>query len=178
MKWCTLFSQTGSEIYQISERLGRYPDMIICNKQDNFKNINQNLIGKAPIIFTDKKPTTEQYLHYLPADALITMHGWLRIVPSEVCDNITIYNGHPGLITEWPELKGKDPQERAFYSRHETAGCVIHEAVAEVDAGEILKEGSVDIKGLTLDKVYSTLHEVSVNLWVEFLEEKFNAVPQ
>ena len=55
MKWYTLFSQTGSEIYQISEKLGKYPDMVICNKQDGFDSINQNLIGKVPIIFTDKK---------------------------------------------------------------------------------------------------------------------------
>ena len=172
MKWIALFSQTGSEIYQVSERLGRYPDMILCNKQDDFESINQNLLDKATIIFTDKKPTAEQYLHYLPEDALVTMHGWLRIVPGEVCENRTIYNGHPGLITKWPELKGKDPQKTAFYSRHETAGCVIHEAVAEVDAGKIHKEGSIEIKGLPLDQVYSKLHEVSVNLWEEFLRER------
>ena len=174
MKWYTLFSQTGSEIYQISERIGRYPDMILCNRQDGFESINEHLIGKVPIIFTDKKPTVEEYLQHIPEDALVTMHGWLRIVPGEVCENRTIYNGHPGLITKWPELKGKDPQKKAFYSRHEIAGCVIHEAVAEVDAGKILKEGSIEIKGLPLDQVYSNLHDLSVDMWTEFLLDKFN----
>ena len=171
MRWIAMFSQTGSEIYEVSKKLNRFPDGIICNGQD-FDKINKNIIGTAPIRFTEPKPTTEEYLELLPEDALITMHGWLRIVPGEVCEKRNIYNGHPGLITRWPELKGKDPQNKAFYSRHETAGCVIHEAVAEVDAGEILKEGSVEIKGLPLDTVYSKLHKLSVDLWVEFLESK------
>ena len=34
--------------------------------------------------------------------------------------------------------------------------------------------GEVDIEGKSLDEVYSTLHEVSTNLWIEFLKEKFS----
>ena len=30
-KWVAFFSQTGSEILNISRRLGRFPDTIICN---------------------------------------------------------------------------------------------------------------------------------------------------
>ena len=113
MKWVALFSQTGSEICQVSEKLGRYPDLIISNATD-FIKINDDLIGKAPMIFTEKKPTVEEYLQYIPEDALVTMHGWLRIVPSEVCEKRNIYNGHPGLITKYPELKCKDRQLKAY----------------------------------------------------------------
>jgi len=167
MKWYTLFSQTGSEIYQISERLGCYPDMILCNKQDDFDSINQDLIGKAPIIFTDEKPTVNQYLHYLPEDALVTMHGWLKIVPGEVCEKRTIYNGHPGLITKYPELKGKDPQKKAVQLNHATAGYVIHQATAELDGGPIVAESKeVSINGWYEDEewVIQKLHKLSVEL--------------
>ena len=175
MKWYTLFSQTGSEIYQISEKLGKYPDMVICNKQDGFDSINQNLIGKVPIIFTDKKPTVEQYLHYIPEDAFVTMHGWLRIVPGEVCDKRTIYNGHPGLITKYPELKGKDPQLKAIELGHNQAGCIIHEATAELDGGPIASVSRrVYIKDLTESEVFETLHEASVDMWVKFLNTRLN----
>ena len=102
------------------------------------------------------------------------MHGWLRIVPEEICDKYEIYNGHPGLITEYPELKGKDPQVRAFEGKYKLAGSVIHEVVPEVDAGKILYEHAISIDGLTLDEVYSSLHDVSTNLWIDFLREKFN----
>jgi methionyl-tRNA formyltransferase len=172
--WTALFSQTGSEIYEVSEKLNRYPDMILCNKQDDFGSINTNLLGKAPIIFTDLKPTMEQYLHYIPEDSLVTMHGWLRIVPGEVCDKRTIYNGHPGNIVDRPELKGFNPQEKAWKAGHDWGGCVIHEAVAEVDAGEVEVLGVENIKNLTLDQTYSILHDLSVSLWVGFLRKKFN----
>ena len=175
MKWYTLFSQTGSEIFQISERLGKYPDMVLCNKQDGFDSINQNLIGKVPIIFTDKKPTAEQYLHYIPEDALVTMHGWLRIVPGEVCEKRDIYNGHPGLITEYPQLKGKDPQQKAIDLGLEYSGCILHKATAELDGGPVIDvSDKVVIEGKTEDEVFAGLHEASVDLWVEFLHKKLN----
>ena len=175
MNWVAFFSQTGSEIVNICERINKWPDLIVSNRQDGFDKINSKLInGKSRILFVEKKPTVQRYREAIRDGSIVTLHGWLRIIPPEICDEYEIYNGHPGLITRWPELKGKDPQNKAFYSRHETAGCVIHEAVAEVDSGKILKEGSVKIKGLPLDQVYSKLHEVSVNLWVEFLTEKFD----
>ena len=174
MRWVTLFSQTGSEIYQVSERLGTFPDQIICNGKD-FNKINKDLIGCAPIHFTDPKPTVEQYLELLPEDALITMHGWLRIVPGEVCEKRNIYNGHPGLITKYPELKGKDPQKKAVQLKHATAGCIIHQATAELDGGPIVAESrEVSINGWYEDEewVIQKLHTVSVDLWVEFLKDK------
>ena len=171
MKWIALFSQTGSEIYEVSKRLGRFPDCVVTNK-NNWDGINQDLVESTIICYVGNKPDINQYNLHLRDDAIITLNGWLRIVPPEICKKYEIYNGHPGLITRLPELKGKDPQEKAFYNRHETAGCVIHEVVPEVDAGDILSEGSIPIKGLTLDAVYSKLHGISVNLWVDFLKEK------
>ena len=38
-----LFSQTGSEIVDISEKIGRWPDVIITNSQD-YNKINNNIV--------------------------------------------------------------------------------------------------------------------------------------
>jgi folate-dependent phosphoribosylglycinamide formyltransferase PurN len=173
--WVALFSQTGSEIHGVSEKIGRYPDMILCNKQDDFESINSNLIGKSSITFTDKVPTVDQYLQHIPEDALVTMHGWLRIVPGEVCEKRTIYNGHPGLITEYPQLKGKDPQQKAIDLGLEYSGCILHKATAELDGGPIVDvSDKVMVEGRTTDEVFSGLHEASVNMWVKFLDTKLN----
>ncbi len=172
MKWFALFSQTGSEIYEISEKLGKYPSMILSNSTD-FCQLNTNLLGKAPIAFVAPKPTVEQYLQYIPEDALVTMHGWLRIVPGEVCEKRNIYNGHPGLITKYPELKGKDPQLKAIELGHDIAGCILHEATAELDGGPVVDVSeSVCIKDLTKDQVFEALHKSSVDMWVKFLTGK------
>jgi len=179
MKWVALFSQTGSEIHQVSENIGICPDLILCNKKDNYDEINEGLLqsGKSIIIFTSVKPTVDEYLFYIPEDALVTMHGWMRIIPGEVCEKRTIYNGHPGLITKYPELKGKDPQLKAIELGHATAGCVIHQATAELDGGPIVAESKeVSINGWYEDEEYviQKLHKLSVNLWTEFLTEKLD----
>ena len=175
MKWTALFSQTGSEIYQISEQLGRYPDMVLCNKQDGFESINETLTRKSYIVFTDPKPSANQYLQFINEESLVTMHGWLRIVPGEVCDNRNIYNGHPGLITEYPQLKGKDPQQKAIDLGLEYSGCILHKATAELDGGPIVDvSDKVMIEGKTTDEVFTDLHEASVNMWVKFLSDKLS----
>jgi methionyl-tRNA formyltransferase len=171
MRWIALFSQTGTEIYEVSKILGRFPDTVICNGQD-YEEINNRLMMETTIVFTSPKPTTEEYLKLLPEDALITMHGWLRIVPGEVCEKRQIYNGHPGLITKYPELKGKDPQEKAVNLGHMEAGCVIHKAIAEVDDGDILMEESISIEHCDLNDVYRKLRLISLKLWTEFLQDK------
>ena len=128
--WVTFFSQTGSEIANIAESLGRWPDRIITNERpEHLRTIDPRIEKQGYFTFSNK-PDVEEYadlLTYFP-DAIITLHGWLRIMPPEICERHRIYNGHPGLITEYPELKGKDPQIRAFEGiksgKYLTAGAV------------------------------------------------------
>ena len=82
----------------------------------------------------------------------------------------TIYNGHPGLITTHPVLKGKDPQEKAYNLGLTVSGCVIHGVTEGVDEGPVLREKLVEIQNLNLDEVYSVLHKASIDLWVDFLQ--------
>ena len=114
--WIAFFSQTGGEIADLAKSLGKWPDRIYTNERpDRLREIDPRIVENG--FFTlNNKPTLEDYeeiLVYFP-EAIITLHGWLRIMPKEVCEKFSIFNGHPGLITEYPELKGKDPQIRAF----------------------------------------------------------------
>jgi folate-dependent phosphoribosylglycinamide formyltransferase PurN len=172
MKWVALFSQTGSEIYEISKRLGRFPDYVVTNKQ-GWEGINQDLINNTVVRYVDSKPSISDYKNHLSEDAIVTLNGWLRIVPPEICDKYEIYNGHPGLITKYPELKGKDPQLKAIELGHLSGGCVIHEATAVLDDGPIVAiSNTVCFNGLTEDQVFEDLHKASVYMWENFLKEK------
>ena len=88
----------------------------------------------------------------------------------ELHNRFEIYNGHPGLITQYPELKGKDPQQKAFDLGLESSGCVIHRVTEGVDEGEILRSRKVSIKGLEIGELFHILHSISVSLWVDFLK--------
>ena len=172
-KWVALFSQTGSEILNITNNLKVDPYKIITNQQDISK-INKQLLEKYKdkIIYLQKKPTEEEYIKVLEGADIITLHGWLRIIPANICNKYKIYNLHPGLITKYPILKGFNPQEKAFNLKLPTAGCVIHEVVPEVDSGKILEYSEFDITNNTLDEVYTKLHDSATLLWTKFLQGK------
>ena len=175
-KWIAFFSQTGNEIAEVSNHLGRWPDVIITNQRPaRFRKINQEVLSKN-IITLPNKPTVEDYRKVL-AEAIgtntyvITLHGWLRVIPIEIIEEYsTIYNGHPGLITKYPQLKGKDPQMKAWNLDLNTSGCVIHQVTAGVDDGPIVRFKEVGIRNLPMEQMFQKLHNVSVDMWVNFLK--------
>lgn len=174
-RWVACFSQTGSEVYEVSRKLNRIPDLILYNT--NFGKLKPMIpaIVDDPsytVIITEPKPGPNVYRQYLQPGDFVTLNGWLRIIPPEICNEYEIYNGHPGLITVYPELKGKDPQKKAYELGLETSGCVIHRVTPVVDDGEIVKSREVKIANLELNDIIKKLHSTSIELWVEFLKEK------
>ncbi len=169
-EWIAFFSQTGSEIVDISKSLGRWPDKIITNKRpEHLRKINEELLN-IDIIYLSNKPTVEEYKNVLSEKCIVTLHGWLRIMPPEICEQHTIFNGHPGLITEYPELKGKDPQIRAFEGKYPVAGAVLHKVVAGVDEGKVIAEERFNTFNLELDDLFRILRDRSLYMWCNFLK--------
>lgn len=184
-KWITFFSQTGGEIANISQSIGRWPDLVVTNKQDT-SDINVYLrehcwdkIYKLPLW-----PKEIDYMKMADMlgysilnekwkeDVLVTLHGYLRILPADFCDKTKIFNGHPGLITRYPELKGFNPQKKAWELKHKDIGCVIHQVIPELDSGPIVAKSAIINEFNNFDDMVRGLHNESTNLWIEFLNEK------
>ena len=170
-KWIALFSHTGSEIVNITNRLGTAPDLIITNNKPGTDTIHE---GIRDVTYTAAKPTVEEYESLFEQDSIVTLHGWMRIVPGSICDNYDIYNLHPGLIDEYPELKGKDPQQQVFNMLNTPShvGCVIHRATAELDAGPIVMTRRVINHYATPNILINVLHEMASDMWVDFFESE------
>lgn len=147
--WVALYSQTGSEIKNLTEVLGYGPDIILTNNKEKEGWMPHNDLMK-------------EILKY--PDALITLHGYLRILPPEVC-HLSILNGHPGLITKYPELKGKDPQER-ITPEMTHIGSVVHRVTEGVDEGEVISEAFVENTG---GDYYNILKQTSLEAWKKLL---------
>lgn len=175
-KWTALFSHTGREVYNISKQLGRYPDKIITNNSPD-ADIYRKIRNKN-ITYTKTTPEPEDYVALLENDHIITLHGWMRIVPEVVCHEYNIFNLHPGLITLYPELKGKDPQKRVATELNENKyskiGCVIHRVTPGVDEGEILAENSTHNVYSGESVITEKLHEMALALWVDFFDYNLN----
>ena len=171
--WIAFFSQTGSEVANICEVLKTQPDFIVTNtRPDKLRTIDNRLDGK--VHFTNNKPTEHDLLNILQwfDNPIITLHGWLRIMPAYICERYEIYNGHPGLITKYPELKGKDPQIRSFEGSYTEAGAVLHHVTAGVDEGDIIMEDKFYTEGLELCDFFHILRDKSLSMWTKFLKDK------
>jgi len=171
--WIVFFSQTGAEIADICESIGRWPTRIITNKRpDHLRTIDPRIIEQGYIEVSNKPTENElrEILQYFE-DPILTLHGWLRIMPPEICNEYSIFNGHPGLITEYPELKGKDPQIRAFEGKYEVAGAVIHKVTAGVDEGKVIMEERFNAFDLSLDDLFRILRDRSLYMWCNFLKK-------
>lgn len=178
--WIVFFTQTGSEIIDLIQYFNVRPDCIITNKQTT-DDINPALkeeitSGKCKIVHLPSAPNTQDYLNVLKDynNPIITLHGYLRIIPKEVCLKYEMYNLHPGLITEYPDLKGKDPQLRAFQKKYEIVGCVLHKVVPEVDSGEIIDSFRISVKDYNYERFIVELRSVAIILWRKFLKNYVN----
>lgn len=180
--WCSMISQTGTDLRDICFLTGLKPSVIITNNYNKISKINLDFFIKLNIpIIIIPKPTQEEYLHYLNLYNinLITLNGYLKIVPESVISfvNGEIYNLHPGFITKYPELKGLDPQIRTFenLSKYSEVGCVLHKVIPAVDEGEILYSKSVrSLYIKSLDDLFIELKNISIELWLEFFKNYKN----
>lgn len=175
--WVAFFSQTGAEICDIAESIGRWPDRIITNNRPAHLRTIDSRIPPALIMYTKNNPELFEYIWLLEEykDPIVTLHGWLRIMPPDICRMYKVFNGHPGLITWYPELKGKDPQIRAYEGikegRYEVAGAVLHKVISEVDEGKIISEEYFNVANLDLDGLFRTLRDRSLSMWIKFLKK-------
>lgn len=163
--WIALFSQTGSELKAIIDELKIQPDIVYTN---NFK-IDDCAFDN---LFKASHDDIMTSLTTLSDDCIITLHGYLRILPEHICNKFTILNGHPGLITMYPELKGKDPQTKVFTNikEYECIGSVIHKVIPEVDSGIVVAYTISpnifrDLESSTLDDVINFNKDLSLRCW-------------
>jgi len=185
-RWIAMFSQTGSEVAALAKHLGKWPDVIVTNNTDRNKWCKQlqelELRQKGKVygggtnikVVSSIEARTSNFLHGIEGakTALVTLHGWLRIIPKDICEQYEIVNGHPGLINVHPELKGKDPQVRAYEAGHATIGSVVHKVTPVVDDGEILEwTATYQDESDNIDDVFAKFQHTSLSSWIKFFEK-------
>lgn len=177
-RWVTFFSHTGAEIYNLSCRLNRVPDRVVVNKSPGDETISEDLMSMVDsnnidIVYTKSTPDEQDYDRLIKdPDSVVTLHGWMRIVPATICGSFKLYNLHPGLITKYPELKGADPQTRAFNEQQKSyreVGCVIHKVSPGVDEGKVLAQVSTFNDFHSEKQLSCSLSSMALDLWEQFL---------
>ena len=176
-RWIGMFSQTGSELQAICKRLNRWPDLVVTNAAhvdfENWSNCKVvHVDNKGTLNSTFYKNIFDQFNR--EDEMFVTLHGWLKIVPDDVCEQYQIYNGHPGDIVKYPQLKGKDPQKKAFDLNLYASGCIIHRCTKELDGGPIVLQEQVIIGDCkTSDEVVAKLKKTSIEMWIKLIKSLY-----
>jgi phosphoribosylglycinamide formyltransferase-1 len=179
--WGVLVSQTGTEVVDISEKLGILPSLIVTNNITKISQKNMEIFGKHGVTIRTIpfRPTLEHYfIEELLEKKIITLHGFLRILPAGFFSNYKgeIFNGHPGLIVYHPELKGKDPQVRAWEGKYEVVGSVVHKVTEGVDEGEVVRFTVAVNTAESIEDMYNLLRSTSLETWMKFFTDNWNLV--
>lgn len=170
--WVAMFSQTGSELRAICDKLGFEPTTILCNNMKISKDEIRNKFPQSVVVFNKSSVFYESFNTPDTLPYFITLHGWLRIFPPELCNKYEVYNGHPGGIIDFPELKGINPQQKAIDLGLPFTYNVLHKVIEGVDEGEVIA-CSPDLPVINdLDYMIKTLRDDAVDMWVEFLKEQ------
>ena len=172
-RWIALFSQTGSEIVDIAEHLGVWPSRIYTNNKD-IDSYHPKIKDRVIVM---SHSAIEEQLRYDSeiANSMITLHGYLKILSPKVIETgLKIYNGHPAYISMYPELKGKDPQEKTWANRekYNLIGSTLHSVNEGVDEGNIVNEYIVENNCNTKEEMYNVLKKTSLDSWLHFLKGK------
>lgn len=175
--WYSLFSHTGKETEAIMRALHLEPAAVLTTNLD----YNGPLLVKK---FATGKQVNEWLMssNSVQPDSIITLNGYMRILPANVIKYLEgkgckIFNIHPAPIGLYPELKGKDPQERLFEGlrsgKYAYLGEVIHRVDAGLDTGKIVYQVTRTPPAcFTKEDIYSILHKDATDMWIKFFQEE------
>lgn len=178
-KWYGLFSHTGKELEAVQKLVG--PQVHL----EAVLTTNSSYEGALPYV----KCISDKYVNEWLLDpanvepnSIITLHGYMRILPEAVLSSLKlrgckVFNIHPAPIQFYPELRGKDPQERMYEGiqkrEYNYIGVVIHEVDEGVDTGKIVHWVlQMADHGMTKDELYECLHELGTQAWESFFRER------
>lgn len=178
VNWYSLFSHTGAESAALQDQLSDVLELRVAITT----NMKYNGSLKPLVQMPGKSINTCLMLPgFVMPKSIITLNGYMRILPEEVINYLhsidcKIYNIHPAPIQLYPELRGKDPQERLYEGIqsgiYHYIGVVIHEVDAGVDTGKIVhwRAKLADVNASKED-LYAELHDMGETMWLELLRE-------
>ena len=184
-KWYGLFSHTGKELETLAGMDHDWDvrlDTVITNNLGYKGDLSKRGVMVLKLASTRDVNWLMKQPMCIEDNSIITLNGYMGIIPSDVLHNLRmrgckIYNIHPAPIQMYPELRGKDPQDRMYegVQRHEYnyIGVVIHEVDEGVDTGKIV-HCILELAdyGMSKEEMYGRLRELGTRAWESFFRER------
>ena len=142
-------------IKYLYSRTGKTADIVSQVYPGDFYPINKE---NSDVVFNELRAERNN---------LICLMGCLCIVPEDIIQDNLVVNLHPGLITEYPELKGLNPIRKSF-ELGLPLGNVLHRAMEEVDSTDIVYSVS-KFYTTNEDEADEMSRRLGIVQWMDFL---------
>lgn len=184
-KWYGLFSHTGKELETLVDTCSAFGvklHLALTNNVDYEGNLDAKGVRVLKLMSYEDISWLLTQPHIIEDNSIVTLNGYMGLLSSKVLHSLKargckVYNIHPAPIQFYPELRGKDPQERMYEGiqkrEYSYIGVVIHEVDEGIDTGKIVHcVLQMADHGMTKDELYERLHELGTQAWESFFRER------
>ncbi|MBN8555253.1 MAG: hypothetical protein J0L93_07405 [Deltaproteobacteria bacterium] len=179
IRWAVFVSGEGSNLQHFLnlEKFSLKQNKIVCVIADReCRAVERAKKSKKKTAVIEPGPAfSKQVLKFLKAEKVdaIFLLGFMRILKPDFLATFQkpIVNLHPSWL---PHYKGKDAIQKAYEAEEDFMGVSLHHVVAEVDAGEILRQISFPVKNSdgsrpSLSEITERTHEFERKIVSDYL---------
>ena len=161
---CNSNSINGKIVSVISNN----PDAYGLKRSEKY-NLRTKVIKHGDYLNRDNfDAAVDEYLTELDID-LIVLAGFMRVLGKKITEkyNGKIINLHPSLLPLYP---GLNTHKNVIINKDKIHGISIHYVSAELDAGPLIAQGIIKVKGdQNLDKLIERIHKIEHMLLPEII---------
>ena len=161
---CNSNSINGKIVSVISNN----PDAYGLKRSEKY-NLRTKVIKHGDYLNRDNfDAAVDEYLTKLDID-LIVLAGFMRVLGEKITEkyNGKIINLHPSLLPLYP---GLNTHKNVIINKDKIHGISIHYVSAELDAGPLIAQGIIKVKGdQNLDKLIERIHKIEHMLLPEII---------
>ena len=161
---CNSNSINGKIVSVISNN----PDAYGLKRSEKY-NLTTKVIKHGDYLNRDNfDAAVDEYLTKLDID-LIVLAGFMRVLGKKITEkyNGKIINLHPSLLPLYP---GLNTHKNVIINKDKIHGISIHYVSAELDAGPLIAQGIIKVKGdQNLDKLIERIHKIEHMLLPEII---------
>ncbi len=176
IRWAVLVSGEGTNLQNFldleSTKLKHQTVAFVASQRECQGILRATKAGKPTGIFNFKDSSGEsdllKKLSELQIDRIFLM-GFMKILSSQFLSTwkSPIINLHPSLL---PAFKGKDAVRQAIDAGEKILGVSLHDVVAEMDSGRILRQISFPlVEGISFEEQMKRVHGFEQKLVRDYL---------
>ena len=145
MRLAVLCSGNGTNIENILRSCWEDEVVIMIHNVENCGAVKRANKFGIPHCFIEHEDEDLMIMTLKAMDVdLIILAGYMRILSKKFVDSFDkIINVHPSLL---PKYKGLNTVQRALDAGDTVVGCTVHYVTEELDSGDIIYQGLVDVE--------------------------------